>query len=137
MNWHPARRVSPGLRWLPCRSAELRPVAHDKPVRDKKPLRRQENGVVATRMPYRRNVPASMVVPRNLRQGNQRMGGVTSLLRTNTWAAIGLCTVVTVGLGVVQEWQAAAFLACVLGCFLMWKSEIDNPTIPPPDLDDD
>ena len=58
------------------------------------------------------------------------MSGLTRLLRNNTWAAIVVAAIATIGLGLLADWQAASLLACVLGCLVMWKSEIDNPPAP-------
>jgi hypothetical protein len=63
------------------------------------------------------------------------MGGLTHVLRTNTWAAIAVSLLVTAGLVAIGQTQLASLLACIAGTLLMWKSEIDNPSMPPADPD--
>jgi hypothetical protein len=64
------------------------------------------------------------------------MAGLTLWLKTNTWLAIAVSAVATIALGLLHDWQTAAFLACVLGCLMMWKSEIDHPTVHPDVLEE-
>lgn len=64
------------------------------------------------------------------------MSGLTRLLRNNTWAAIVVAAIATIGLGLLADWQAASLLACVLGCLVMWKSEMDHAPAPELALED-
>lgn len=64
------------------------------------------------------------------------MAGMTHLLRANTWLAIIVALVATAGLFAVDQPQLASLLGCIAGILLMWKSEIDNPSAPPADLEE-
>lgn len=59
------------------------------------------------------------------------MAGMTHLLRANTWLAIIVALVATVGLFAIGQPQLGSLLGCIAGILLMWKSEIDNPSTPP------
>jgi hypothetical protein len=57
------------------------------------------------------------------------MDGLTHVLRTNAWAAIVVSLLVAAGLVAIGQTQLASLLGCIAGILLMWKSEIDNPTL--------
>ncbi len=65
------------------------------------------------------------------------MASSTQFLRSHFWAVAGAATLATAALVAIGQFQAAAFLACVVGTLVMWKSEVDNPTALPVDLGDD
>jgi hypothetical protein len=65
------------------------------------------------------------------------MAESTQFLRSHFWAVAGAATVATAALVAIRQFQAASFVACVVGILVMWKSEVDDPTALPVDLGDD
>lgn len=62
------------------------------------------------------------------------MAGFTHLVRSNFWLAIIVSVLATAGLIVIDQLQLAALLGSIAGLLLMWKSEHDNPSLPPEEV---